>query len=1512
MKVFWMRRFLSFRLLPVFAQHFCGYGKFTTGPTLCLLAALFALAPVPAGAEPPRHQTSQTGASDESLQLVGSAFVRLTSARHEPDGKWLADLEWGRRNGLTEAGQGWYYRYAAGEAKGAPGQIYLAGKAKVVSLGDQTTVVEIALDQDAHGAPAAGDSVELPLRLPRTVYNGLVLTMARLRIALTSNDGAAAFTDMGSALALHSVEDENAVLSRMAAEVRSIPASLPDLPVLAQTIEAGFYARKTLGAAMRDCTGEDVASLLLFIDGYPGKYIENTFRFAEVFGTWALNGAPETRKEVERRAQGISADEDLVRYFKNVVEQEQLLATLLFPWFDAANAAASGGDSPAVQFHTRLLRAAGAATGRDAYSVAAQIVEAELLVQQKKQDEALIKLKAAVEQADLLPDDPAFDSEKEERDDVTRTYWKARALFHEGFLVAGDHTSPVAPESAFEAAAKLLEGHSHSPARTRLESVVLHEDAAAQERAGKLERAHELYLRARDAFRRRGDATGRDNQAVIAGELESLADLYAESGNKAAGAAILEALMAEQRVANDLKGLARLFTRLAFLYLKDPPDKEKSRNAADEAVRVADASKDAEARALAHEARAAYYLMMDDESKARDEYKVAAEDARSRNDVFRVAWYTWKLGGIAEDLQDTVAAAQSYAAALDSFRAQKLPYWVAQVLLSIGYLDYWQGAVEDARKHLQESRDLAKGFNSQEFEASQYMLEGKIYHMEGRIQEAVASLRHAQGVWKQTSNTSGQLGVLIEIGNMEHDQREMEEALKTWQEVISLGKGFPADLAIGYGNLSLSLLRLGRLDEADEAARQAIAVADSIAGQPYLPAEVRGAWAVHLLERARRTDDPVEAAHVVDDATRYLNAAEIIARRHNVERTILRVLFGQGRRMVLLAERPELTNLVTVQPSQVPPGEANPLDGAIERANKLGDLEYQWESLFHRGVLCAWKMDYPCATRDLEASTAMLCKQAERYAVLGGGGASRFQADKQRPFLELLKFYQAWSMDLKKQAANSEAKGLKEDAAQAEKDAQEATGHARDVLDRLRRFEMQTSSPGLKLSAQSISTQEVVAAYQRRVRQEQELDRRLAEEKKREPQRAGVIPKLQEELSQLRTQVDKEAQLIRQQYPSLAKDLELDPENPDAFVKALNEDEALVEPVLTADRLIVFVARSQRHKVSVWSFTSEVNSKQFEGDLTTLWKAVSDPGSKFDPEESDQPGALAHVAAELYDWLFASAEPRLEGVKTVLLSATGRLRYVPFHVLLAPGPDGKRIYLNDRYNIVYLTRKGIASGYAPGATYRGAPVVAVANPSKDEPLPEADEEVVSMQKIWKTAAPAATFEIRQHDGATTLAVSGVLQKVSDRLSDSQIILHIATHGQAGALPQDSFLLFADGKVPQDELREKLGLRNANISLAVLSGCETAYRQSARTQEKFEGLGVTGLAYGFEDAGVKTVLGTLWKLDSETGPLFMQSFYKQLSDGASAASALSLARQELRKKKPHPFYWAPFVVIGQWR
>ena len=70
------------------------------------------------------------------------------------------------------------------------------------------------------------------------------------------------------------------------------------------------------------------------------------------------------------------------------------------------------------------------------------------------------------------------------------------------------------------------------------------------------------------------------------------------------------------------------------------------------------------------------------------------------------------------------------------------------------------------------------------------------------------------------------------------------------------------------------------------------------------------------------------------------------------------------------------------------------------------------------------------------------------------------------------------------------------------------------------------------------------------------------------------------------------------------------------------------------------------------------------------------------------------------------------------------------------------------------------------------------------------------------------------------------------------------------------------------------------------------------------------------AGARTTLATLWTVSDESTALTMNSFYQQLKQSninTSKAQALRQAQLELinSNRFSHPFYWAPFVMIGNW-
>jgi CHAT domain-containing protein len=98
----------------------------------------------------------------------------------------------------------------------------------------------------------------------------------------------------------------------------------------------------------------------------------------------------------------------------------------------------------------------------------------------------------------------------------------------------------------------------------------------------------------------------------------------------------------------------------------------------------------------------------------------------------------------------------------------------------------------------------------------------------------------------------------------------------------------------------------------------------------------------------------------------------------------------------------------------------------------------------------------------------------------------------------------------------------------------------------------------------------------------------------------------------------------------------------------------------------------------------------------------------------------------------------------------------------------------------------------------------------------------------------------------------------------------------------------------------------NAELVVLSACETGLGKEVR------GEGLIGLTRAFLYAGTPSVAVSLWKVEDRSTAELMARFYRHLKDGRTKAGALRQAQLDLigDKKFAHPYYWAPFVLVGE--
>jgi CHAT domain-containing protein/predicted negative regulator of RcsB-dependent stress response len=311
---------------------------------------------------------------------------------------------------------------------------------------------------------------------------------------------------------------------------------------------------------------------------------------------------------------------------------------------------------------------------------------------------------------------------------------------------------------------------------------------------------------------------------------------------------------------------------------------------------------------------------------------------------------------------------------------------------------------------------------------------------------------------------------------------------------------------------------------------------------------------------------------------------------------------------------------------------------------------------------------------------------------------------------------------------------------------------------------------------------------------------------------------------------------------------------------------------------------------------------------------------------------------ELYDLLVAPVQRDLEraGIQTLVWSLDDVLRYVPMAALW----DGEH-YLAERYRCVVATGAKELLAEPPSTSWRAAGMGA-SKGKVDEGFRALPAVLDELKAIVREGSPASAGIL---PGVVKLDEAFTQAALSRALRDGYPVVHIASHYrfQPGYV-DDSFLLLGDGS--HLSLHQIQSMDFADVDLVTLSACETAVGSP-----EANGLEVDGLGMSLQERGAKSVIATLWPVADESTALLMREFYRRreeqpdlgkaealrqaqmaLLHGSAkmprplqadrgrgdphAAQALppSAVRFRAKAKAPyaHPYFWAPFILIGNWR
>jgi CHAT domain-containing protein len=328
---------------------------------------------------------------------------------------------------------------------------------------------------------------------------------------------------------------------------------------------------------------------------------------------------------------------------------------------------------------------------------------------------------------------------------------------------------------------------------------------------------------------------------------------------------------------------------------------------------------------------------------------------------------------------------------------------------------------------------------------------------------------------------------------------------------------------------------------------------------------------------------------------------------------------------------------------------------------------------------------------------------------------------------------------------------------------------------------------------------------------------------------------------------------------------------------AIPADAALLEYYSTGDRLVAAVVT--RNSIEITPITVFSRVLHFL-HLLRFQLSKFRMGTSY-TQRFAQPllkATQSHLEA-LYAELIAPLGPHLQA-KHLIFVPHGPLHFLPFHAL----KNGDS-YLSDTHTISYapsatvfaLCQAKVPSGMS-GSLVMGIP---------DERAPQILAEVQAVAAIL----PKTELLLGTQATADALRNKGA----------QNALLHIATHGTYRQdNPMFSGIRLGDGYLNLYDLYQmRLSARHVT-----LSGCATGMNFVAAGDE------LLGLERGLFCAGAASLLLSLWDVHDRSTAELMQAFYKDYIDSGDMATSLQFAMKQLRQQNPHPYFWAPFVLVGQ--
>jgi CHAT domain-containing protein len=378
---------------------------------------------------------------------------------------------------------------------------------------------------------------------------------------------------------------------------------------------------------------------------------------------------------------------------------------------------------------------------------------------------------------------------------------------------------------------------------------------------------------------------------------------------------------------------------------------------------------------------------------------------------------------------------------------------------------------------------------------------------------------------------------------------------------------------------------------------------------------------------------------------------------------------------------------------------------------------------------------------------------------------------------------------------------------------------------------------------------------------------------------AQVADRYRKAVSRCERQIVQLVRRMEAEGPALADIRRLRPATSVDLRQSLNEGETAIEYFTAGDEISAFIATREKLLVA----RSIASKRSIEKVLSTLRFQI-DKFNYGPLHVQNHFGQLKRSIDEhlssIYRMVFQPLESKINSERIIIIPH-GPLHYVPFHALRqAQG------YIVDRFEVSYAPSAAvlkICRTRGPVAAGETLVAVGVAEPE----TPAIEDELTLLQSIFPD-----TVKLSGSD-----ATLDNLLKVAPRAR----FLHLASHGNFRRdNPMFSFLKLWNSRL---DFYSLLDLK-LNAEMVTLSACRTGVNAI------FPGDELHGLMRGFLHAGARSLVVSLWAVSDRSTAELMGKMYAELRAGASKRAALRKAQLAIKDEYGHPFYWAPFILMGE--